>query len=208
MSRPPRIYPSGYHYHVIVRCNNQAFHLENDEDFSCYLTTLRFVQRKHVFKLFNYELMNSHVHLFIEPGHLLFSQTMQLINWKYAMDYNRRKKRRGHLWMDRYKCIPVESNEYALALMRYMNRNPIRAKMVEKVGEWNWSGYRFYAEGEENDLLTPHPTYMALRQTEEGRRREYGDFVNDKLAGEDQREPKFSDSLFIGGEDFGKRFKF
>lgn len=64
--------------------------------------------------------------------------------------------------MDRYKCVPVESDHYALTLMRYMNRNPIRAGMVKKAGEWKWSGYKFYAEGEANELLTHHPTYMSL----------------------------------------------
>ena len=87
MGRPPRFYPSGFHYHVISRCNNKSFRLVDDEDFLQYLATLRFVQRKHKFKIFNYELMNSHVHLFLEPGpQIPFSKTMFLINWKYSYD--------------------------------------------------------------------------------------------------------------------------
>ena len=182
--------------------------MEDDEDFSHYLATLRFVQKKHAFKLFNYELMNTHVHLFLEPGpQIAFSRTMHLINWKYARDYNRRKNRTGHLWMDRFKCIPVESNEYALSLMRYINRNPLRAGMVEKAGEWRWSGFRFYAQGEVNNLLEAHPTYLAMGPHDQKRQEAYRAFVEMVLPHEDRKGSRYSEADFIGSETFGERLK-
>ncbi len=205
MARPPRFLDPQFHYHVIARCNNRAFHLQSDEDFLAYLSTLRLVQRKHQFRLFNYELMNSHVHLFIQPGpEIPFFKTMQLINWKYTMAYNRRKQRKGHFWMDRYQCVPVESDRYALALMRYINRNPVRAGMVEKAGDWKWSGYRFYAEGEANEILTPHPTYLATSQNPLKRQEAYKNFVNEIEPEMDRRDPQFTESPYLGSQEFGK----
>jgi putative transposase len=132
---------------------------------------------------------------------------MQLINWRYSLDYNLRKKRKGHFWMSHHRSIPVETDPYGLALMRYINRNPVRAKMVEKPGDWPWSGYRFYAFGEPNDLLTPHPTYLALGASDEKRRMEYQAFVNDILPGNDHRDLLFSERPFIGSEEFGMRLE-
>jgi REP-associated tyrosine transposase len=147
--------------------------------------------------------MNSHVHLFLEPSSKIsLPKTMQLINWKYANDFNRLNGRKGHFWMQRYQCIPVESDRYALALMRYINRNPIRAGMVENAGEWRWSGYGFYGNGASNELLTFHPSYLATGATDEKRRASYQEFVNAVLPSEDRRDPRFSESLYIGSETF------
>jgi len=206
MGRVPRLQSSGVHYHVIVRCNNQAFYFEQEEDFSIYLSILGLVRRKHQLKIFNYELMNNHVHLFLESSEKYpLSKSMQLLNWKYANHYNRRKNRKGHFWMDRYKCIPVESDQYALALMRYINRNPIRGGMIKEVGEWKWSGSRFYILGEKNDLLIRHPSYLQLGFDAQTRQTRYREFVNNVLLTEDKRDLFYSESLVIGSESFTRK---
>lgn len=209
MGRVPRIQSSDLHYHVIARCNNQRFYFENDEDFEIYLGILRTFKRKHGFRLFNYELMNSHVHLLLNPSSKIsLGSTMHAINWSFANSYNKRKRRKGHFWMDRYKSIPVETDEHVLALMRYINRNAVRAGMVRQPGDWKWSGYRFYAFSEPNDLLDPHPTYLGLGHEEEFRRTAYHKFVCQILPEDDARDPQLSDSFYIGTESFGKRLGF
>jgi REP element-mobilizing transposase RayT len=67
MGRAPRLIDPALHYHVIVRCNNGAFLLESEKDFQTYLSLLHLAQKKHLITIFNYELMNSHVHLFLQP---------------------------------------------------------------------------------------------------------------------------------------------
>lgn len=205
MGRPPRLQESDLHYHVIVRCNNEAFHFESDEDFALYLAVLRFVQKRHQFKIFNYELMHSHVHLFLQPSPgISLAKTMHQINWTYARDSNRRKKRKGHFWLERYKSIPVETDKHALDLMRYINRNAVRAGIVSRPGEWEWSGYRFYAKGEPNPLLEDHPTFLDLSANEEIRRKAFENYVNMTLGDVDQRRPDFSDSRYIGSGKFAE----
>src|SRR5262245_2243282 len=124
MGREPRIQESELHYHIISRCNNRAFHFQTHEDFEIYLDLLRLFKKKHHFRLYNYALMNSHVHLVPQPSpSVSLGRTMHAINWRFANDYNKRRGRKGHFWMGRYKSIPVETDEHALTLMRYMNRN-------------------------------------------------------------------------------------
>ncbi|MBX7148732.1 hypothetical protein K1X76_06560 [bacterium] len=131
-----------------------------------------------------------------------------LINWKFARKMNKLKKRRGHFWLDRYKCIPVESDEYCLALMRYINRNPLRAKMITECGEWKWSGYHYYANGEPNDLITPHTCYLGLSRDPEKRKKEYTSFVNTTMNGEeDQKDPKMSQAQDLGSRWFNVHLK-
>ena len=105
--------------------------------------------------------------------------------------------------MDRYKCIPVETDAYALGLLRYIHRNPIRAGMVREPEEWRWSGYRFYTGLEDNDLLTPHPSYLALSESEERRREKYRDFVRSLLPSDDKRDPYYSAGIL---PSFSPRF--
>ncbi len=206
MGRPPRIQDKELHYHVIVRCNNEEFHFEDEEDFKRYLSILKFIKEKHRFKLFNYELMNSHVHLFIQPSDTVpLFKTMLMINWKYSCDYNQRKQKKGHFWLGRYKAIPVETDKHALDLMRYINRNPVRARMTRLPGEWPWSGYRFYSEGKKNDLLDPHPTYLGLSQEPHERQRIYSEYTCQFIPEESSQSRVFSESGFIGTNDFGRR---
>lgn len=199
MGRYPRMQFFHGQYHVIARFNNREFFLEENAEFSKYLSILKLIQKKHGFILFNYELMNSHVHLFIQPvAPFPLHKTMMLIQWKFARYLNQRRGRKGHVWMQRYQCISVEHENYALGLMRYMNRNPLRAKMVSKAGEWLWSGYPYYAFGKPDELITPHPVYLGLGKTDQKRQREYIDLVQTKLPGDDSRDSTFSDGPRIG----------
>jgi putative transposase len=205
MGRPLRLQDSDLHYHVIVRCNNGDFHFEDDEDFAAYLKVLALVQKKHRFHLFDYELMHSHVHLLLQPAERIsLHRTMMLINGKFARDFNERKKRKGHFWLARYKAIPVESDKYALDLMRYINRNAVRAGIVANPKDWKWSGYRYYAYGEPNELLEPHPTFLGLSLDEKIRRKAFADYVCMNLK-DDERRPDLSDSKYIGSERFAER---
>jgi putative transposase len=199
MGRYPRVQFCQGQYHVIARFNNKDFFLQERSDFLKYLSILKLIQKKHEFLLFNYELMNSHVHLFLQPtSQIPLSKSMMMIHWQFARYCNKQKNRKGHVWMDRYKSIPVESEYYALALMRYINRNPMRAGMVKHLGEWTWSAYPYYAFGKPDDLITPHPAYLGLGRTDQTRQQEYAALVNMRLPGDDLRDPAFSDSRTFG----------
>lgn len=206
MGRPPRMQEPDLHYHVIMRCNNGAFRFESDEDFALFLNILRSIKAKHPFQLFNYELMHSHVHLFLQPSPTIsLEKTMHLINWTFARVYNKQKNRKGHFWLDRYKSIPVDTDLYALALMRYINRNAVRAGIVAAPEDWRWSGYRFYAMGEQNLLLEFHPSFLALSSKAHVRQTAYEEYVKFNMPGDESRKPEFSDNKYIGSDSFGQR---
>jgi hypothetical protein len=86
--------------------------------------------------------MDNHYHLLIETIDPTLSRGMRQLNGVYTQVFNRRHDRVGHVFQGRYKAILVEKEAYLLELSRYIVLNPVRAKIVKKPEEWEWSSYR------------------------------------------------------------------
>lgn len=90
---------------------------------------------------------------------------MQYFNYTY--------KRTGTLWEGRYKATVIDSDQYLLTCMRYIELNPVRADMVGRPSEYLWSSYVANADGENNDLITSHKVYKQLGVNEAERQSVY-----------------------------------
>src|SRR5215831_18440496 len=86
--------------------------------------------------------MPNHYHLLIETPQPNLARGMRHLNGVYTQRFNRRHGRAGHVFQGRYKAIVVQKDVHLLELCRYVVLNPVRAGLVEKVGEWLWSSYR------------------------------------------------------------------
>lgn len=189
MGRPPRILGENLCYHVRVQCNYNAFFFGEDEDFSRYLDIIQEVKLKTGFLLHHYVLMNTHVHLILTtPGPTLLDSIMRLINHRYAIDYHKRYRRHGHFWIGSYGASIIETDNYALACMRYLDRNPLRAKMVTDPKLWQWSSHCYYALGEANPLITPHVSYLGLANDMVTRQKFYHGFIHSILPSDETRD--------------------
>ncbi len=89
-------------------------------------------------------LMRNHIHLLVEPTTSGLSAGIQSFASRYAQYFNRKYKRRGHLFQDRYKGVIVQHGVYFRRLIRYIHRNPVRARMVNHPEEYRWSSHRAY----------------------------------------------------------------
>lgn len=159
----PRPLAPGLSYHVRIQCNNKEFRFESDEDFSLYLSILEKTKAQSNVVFYDYALMHTHVHLFLmTPGPHLLDTVMWRINRSFAHSYNRQRSRCGHLWMGPYAASVVGNDQYATACLRYLPCNAPKAGLVEHPKGWPWCGYRFYAYGDPNVLLTPCPTYLGF----------------------------------------------
>lgn len=182
----------GLCYHVRVQCNNREFRFASTEDFERYLNLLTRLKGKLGFYLHHFVLMHTHVHLIIStPGPVLLNRIMQQINHQYAVDYHRRHLRSGHFWINAYRCSIIDTDNYALTCMRYLDRNPVRAGIVGHPQEWPWSAYRCYAEGLELPLINTHPSFLQIADTQEARQREYRRFVEKLLPSDEVREKEW-----------------
>lgn len=124
-----------------------------------------------------YVLMTNHVHLLMTPGIAGGAgRTMQCIGT--ALRYiNDRYCRTGTLWEGRYKASPVGDSRYLLRCQRYIELNPLRAKMVADPADYRWSSFRHHALDVADQLITPHPALRGLGQSPHERRQTYRELV-------------------------------
>jgi putative transposase len=87
---------------------------------------------------------------------------MKLLGQRYVQHINRSYRRSGTLWEGRYRSCLVQTENYLLACQRYIELNPVRAGMVGQPSLYRWSSYRANAQGEANQVIQPHPLYLAL----------------------------------------------
>ena len=158
-----RIRGDGIHYHVVARCNNGERLFNDDKEFRRVLSILGHYVNKHECKLFNYVIMPSHVHLVLmTDGGRHIDVVMHDFCLGVARDYNLRNKRGGHFWRHRYRSKVIYDDRYALACLRYIDRNPVKAGLVDSPRAWRWSGHLHYAYNRANKLLSVHPSYDLL----------------------------------------------
>jgi putative transposase len=160
--------------HVVARCNNREFYMNAPEDHEQILAMLRGMIRDHDTSLYAYTLMSNHVHLLLRaPTVVALGRPMRWFMTESAKAFHRARKRRGHFWERRYRACLVEDNVYALAALRYMDRNPVRAGIVTDPADYPWSSCAAYARGMANPHITFHPSYMALSPYPKIRQRHY-----------------------------------
>lgn len=145
MPRQARLDAPGALHHIIIRGINKAPIFKDDQDKARFLERLAENVSKGQCTVHAWVLMTNHVHLLFRSGKDGISSVMRKqLTW-YGQYYNRRHKRSGHLFENRYKSIICEEERYLLALARYIHLNPIRAKILQTTAEldrYPWTGHR------------------------------------------------------------------
>lgn len=168
MPRKPRFNLIGVPQHIIQRGNNREPCFYNEEDYRRYLNDLHASAVKFKCRIHAYVLMSNHVHLLVTPmAEHGIPQMMQALGRRYVYYVNKTYRRTGTLWEGRYKSSLIDSDRYLLTCMRYIELNPIRARMVNHPGEYKWSSYHVNAQGSIDSLVDAHPLYKELGSTQE-----------------------------------------
>jgi putative transposase len=208
MGRPARPYAPGYTVHVVARCNNREFLFSGAEDYELALSHLRELPSAWGVPIFAYVLMANHLHLLLRaPGPVPLGKPIRWLMTEIAKGINRLHDRTGHFWGRRYHACFVEDDQYALAALRYLDRNPVRAGLVENAEDYLWSSCATYACGRSNEMITLHPTYLGLARYSTVRRRRYLEILRpgpDLVA--DGRDPLWSRRRAVGSSAFLSRF--
>jgi putative transposase len=174
MARLGRFLLADQPLHVIQRGNNRQAIFFADADYACYRDSLGQAARLYGCAVHAYVLMTNHVHLLLTPGLADgLPRLMQGLGRRYVRHINAAYRRTGTLWEGRYRAAPIDGETYLLTCHRYIEINPVRARMVRSPAAYAWSSYRANAEGAPDALLSPHPLYAALGPTAAGRRQAY-----------------------------------
>jgi putative transposase len=161
MARRLRIAPGGLAYHVLNRRTGRARLFDNDGDYEAFLRVLAEARVRQAMRVCSFVLMPNHWHLVLWPrknGDL--PAFMRWLTMTHAQRWHacRRTTGAGHLYQSRYKSFPIEDDDHYLTVCRYVERNPLRANLVQRAQDWRWSSLSCRREAKRGeDLLDPGP---------------------------------------------------
>ena len=206
MPKKPRILFPGALYHVYNRGNDRHPIFRDDEDRRKYIDYLARYAREMSVLLVGFCLMTNHFHLFIQTLLANLPRFMQRLQTAYAMWYNRKRGRTGHLCGSRYGASLVQEGSYALELSGYIHLNPVRAGLVDRPEEWPWSTYPHYTGAgpipfvDSAIILDQFGSDLLTQQ------KAYETFVLEGLKkGTAWTEPPVKAGLFLGDDEFIKQ---
>ncbi len=156
MPRTGRELVGGVIYHIINRGNGRAKIFKKEDDYREFIELMQETKKSHGIFLYSFCLMPNHFHLLLKPreGEDL-SSWLRTFTTKQVRLYHKRNGSSGHLWQGRYKSFPVQKSESFEVVMRYIERNPLRANLVEKAQDWKWSSLHLRSRGEGEFLTNP-----------------------------------------------------
>ncbi len=231
MPRGARLDAPGTLHHVMVRGIEGKSIVTDDEDRSFFVLRMGEVASATGTSIHAWALMNNHAHILLKSGAVGLSTFMRKLLTGYATWYNRRHKRHGHLFQNRYKSIVCEEEPYFLRLVSYIHLNPLRAGLVDSLEElesYPWSGHamvmnriqhewldRNYVLGYFGDReLSARQAYLEFVASESGRGRQpelTGGGLIRSIGGwselkslRKRQQKQFSDERILGSGEFVK----
>lgn len=154
MPRKARLDVPGTLHHVMVRGIEGSDIFRDDEDRKAFVERIRYLAKETGTRILAWALMGNHVHLLIVSGPDGLSTFMRRLLTGYVIGFNRKHRRFGHLFQNRYKSIICELDPYLLELVRYIHLNPFRAgvvKSLEELENYSWCGHGILTGSQLND---------------------------------------------------------
>ena len=184
MPRQPRLDAPGALHHVMGRGIDGVKIFINRKDREDFLERLADLCRADALSVYAWALMGNHFHILLRTGNQALSNSMRKLLTGYVVNYNRRHKRYGHLFQNRYKSIICEDDPYLLELTRYIHLNPLRARIVKNLKElmgYQWCGHsaivgRVKREWQDTDTVLAYFGKRRKRAIEK-----YEDFVEEGI---------------------------
>jgi len=153
MPRIARVVAAGYPHHITQRGNYQQKIFTSDIDREKYLSFIECESRRHHLKILAYCLMPNHVHFIIVPeSEDSMGKAFKYVNMKYSQYYNKKIGSGGHLFQGCFFST-VMDEPHTIACARYIERNPVRARMAEKPWNWKWSSAKAHCGMSRHDIL-------------------------------------------------------
>lgn len=155
MPRTARASKGGYCYHVLNRGNRRAEVFHRASDYQAFLDLIVEAGRQVAMRVLAYCLMPNHFHLVVWPlGDGDLSRWMQWLLTAHVGRYQRHYHSTGHVWQGRFKAFAVADDEHLLTVLRYVERNPVRAGLAKRAQDWPWSSAGLW-QGPEPPLGLP-----------------------------------------------------
>ncbi len=143
MPRFPRNYLKTSFFHVMSQGINKNFIFEDSIDIKFYIKNMYEIKDKYNVKIIAYCIMNNHVHMLLETaGVENLSKYMHCLNTRFGQYYNKKYKRVGYVFRDRYKAEGIYSEKQLYNCIKYIYDNPVKAEICKKPEEYEFSNYK------------------------------------------------------------------
>jgi putative transposase len=176
-------------YHIFNRGNAKSEIFHAKEDYLYFISILSNYSQRYKLRIYHWILMPNHYHLLLEidePERL--SSVMAGIGRSYVFYHHRTYKSAGHLWQSRFKSQAIQKELYLLSCGRYIERNPVKAGIVNIAEDFEYSSAAYYVLDREDGLTTEDPLFDTFGTDKARRRERYREFLREfKEDDEDKR---------------------
>jgi len=158
MPRGARRSEGGTCYHVLNRGNGRSGVFHGEGDYQDFILLMAQACERVEIRVLAFCLMPNHFHMVLWPhedGDL--GRWMHWLMTSQVRRHHGRYHSSGHIWQDRYKSFPVQNNQHLVTVLRYVERNPLRAGLVSEAADWPWSSHVWWQHGGGPRFLHPTP---------------------------------------------------
>ncbi len=157
MPRIARVVVPNYPHHITQRGNRRQRTFFSKRDYQHYLRLALEAREKALVEVWAYCLMPNHIHMILVPrAEDGLRKYLAPIHHKYALAINKRKRWKGHFWQERFYSTVMDEN-HLLQAVRYVELNPVRAKLCDNAHDWKWSSARAHISGKDDALVIVKP---------------------------------------------------
>ncbi len=198
MPRIKRVKAAGIVQHVMNRGNRRSKIFESSDDYWAFMNVLGEAGQRFAVQVFAYCIMPNHWHLVVRPlVECELSAYMQWLTGTHVRRYHRHRGLvgTGHLYQARYSAIPIQTDRHLLIALRYVESNPLRAKLVERAEEWPWASLNLIRP-EARPHLTDSPATKP---------KDWINIVNTRRTGISEMNAAISRGRPFGSDDWTRR---
>ena len=176
MPRIPRMYLYTEYFHVITQGINKSYIFEESIDIKYYIKKMYELNEKYNIKIIAYCVMNNHTHFLLKTEEIKnLSNYMHDLNTAYACYYNKKYKRKGYVFRDRYKAEGIYSESHLYNCINYIYNNPVKAGICIKPEEYPYSNYKKIENRNINDVYI----FMDVNEDEKNTIKIINDFLTE-----------------------------
>lgn len=164
MPRRARSIVGGYAYHVLNRANGRLRLFRKEADFAAFDALVAEAVARVPLRIVGYTIMDNHWHFVVWPKQRADGQVSEFFRWLTVTHSQRWHAHHGtagmgHVYQGRFKSFPIAADEHFLTVLRYVERNPLRAGLVERAEEWRWGSLyrRVHGTPDEQAMLANSP---------------------------------------------------
>jgi putative transposase len=145
-------------YHALNRGNGRAKVFRKRGDYAAFVELMAEANERLPLRILAYALLPNHFHLVLWPrGDGDLSRWMQWLLTAHVRRYHRHFGGSGHVWQGRFKAFPIQGDGHLLSVLRYVERNALRAKLADRAEAWPWSSLAWRASGDRPKFLSEWP---------------------------------------------------